>query len=176
MESGTTTTTSTTTTSLESKSKLTGRLTRAIENLMSATESYPPNPSSARWATGHDEHIRSICPPHTTERALVRKTDLRILPVVVILYLMAFLDRWVSPKRLRPITADLQTRVNISNALTLGLPAELGLVGNQTNIALTVFFVPYILFEIPSNILLKKFRPHVWRGFLLMQALGGGRS
>ena len=57
--------------------------------------------------------------------------------------------------------------MNISNALTLGLPAELRLTGNQPNIALTVFFVPYIIFEIPSNILLKKFKPHVWRMFLL---------
>lgn len=34
--------------------------------------------------------------------------------------------------------------------------------GTLYNNALVVFFVPYILFEIPSNILLKKFRPHVW--------------
>lgn len=29
--------------------------------------------------------------------------------------------------------------------------------------ALTMFYIPYILFEIPSNILLKKLSPHVWR-------------
>ncbi len=34
--------------------------------------------------------------------------------------------------------------------------------GIQYNTALTIFFVPYIVFEIPSNILLKKFKPHVW--------------
>lgn len=27
-----------------------------------------------------------------------------------------------------------------------------------------IFFVPYCLLEIPSNILLKKFKPHVWLG------------
>lgn len=27
---------------------------------------------------------------------------------------------------------------------------------------LTIFFVPYILFEIPSNLLMKKFNPHIW--------------
>lgn len=35
-------------------------------------------------------------------------------------------------------------------------------VGDQYNTALTIFFVPYIVFEIPSNVLLKKLKPHVW--------------
>ena len=33
------------------------------------------------------------CPPHTTERALVRKIDRRLLPMLCLTYLMAFLDR-----------------------------------------------------------------------------------
>lgn len=52
--------------------------------------------------------------------------------------------------------------MNIGNALTLGLPADLELVGNQANIALTIFYVPYIIFEIPSNLVLKRFKPHRW--------------
>ena len=43
------------------------------------------------------------------------------------------------------------------------LPKDLHLVGNQRNIALTIFFIPYVLFEIPSNIFLKRFKPHKWR-------------
>jgi hypothetical protein len=39
---------------------------------------------------------------------------------------------------------------------------DLGLVGQQPNIALAIFFVPYIVFEILSNILLEKFTQHVW--------------
>lgn len=38
---------------------------------------------------------------------------------------------------------------------------ELGLVGNQYSLCLTVFFLPYCAFELPSNILLKKLRPSV---------------
>ena len=59
--------------------------------------------------------------------------------------------------------------MNISNALTLHLPKDLHLVGNQANIALTIFFVPYILFEIPSNIIMKKLKPHVWRASRLIR-------
>ncbi|KAF2797575.1 putative allantoate permease [Melanomma pulvis-pyrius CBS 109.77] len=78
-------------------------------------------------------------------KKLMRKIDLRVLPMLFIVYVTAFLDR-----------------ANISNALTMEMPQELGLTGQQPNIALAVFFVPYIIFEIPSNILMKKFTPHVW--------------
>ncbi|KAL8787402.1 MAG: hypothetical protein Q9195_007777 [Heterodermia aff. obscurata] len=57
---------------------------------------------------------------------------------------------------------DGNARVNISNALTMNLPKDLHLVGDQRNVALTIFFVPYVLFEIPSNLLLKRFKPHIW--------------
>jgi hypothetical protein len=45
----------------------------------------------------------------------------------------------------------------------MGLAKDLNMTKQQPNIALTVFFVPYIVFEIPSNIALKRFTPHVWR-------------
>jgi MFS family permease len=53
-------------------------------------------------------------------------------------------------------------RVNISNAAILGLQKDLDIENTKYNTALTIFFVPYVLFEIPSNILLKKLKPHVW--------------
>ena len=34
--------------------------------------------------------------------------------------------------------------------------------GNDYNIALFVFFIPYILFEVPCNLLLKRIRPSLW--------------
>ncbi|KAI0911550.1 major facilitator superfamily domain-containing protein [Ustulina deusta] len=73
------------------------------------------------------------------------RIDWHILPFVTILYLLAFLDR-----------------VNIANARTFNLEADLGLKKTEYNTALTIFFVPYIVFEIPSNILLKRFSPRVW--------------
>lgn len=63
------------------------------------------------------------------------------------------------------LVSDSSTcRVNISNAAILGLKEDLNITsGTKYNTALTIFFVPYIIFEIPSNILLKKLKPHVWR-------------
>jgi MFS family permease len=46
--------------------------------------------------------------------------------------------------------------------LTLGIKTDLDLTGDKANTALVVFYAPYILFEIPSNILLKRLNPHVW--------------
>ncbi|KAL9048737.1 MAG: hypothetical protein Q9162_007577, partial [Coniocarpon cinnabarinum] len=79
------------------------------------------------------------------ERALTAKIDWHVVPTLTILYLLAFLDR-----------------VNISNAQTFGLLTDLKLKNTEFNTALTIFFVPYVIFEIPANLLLKKFKPHVW--------------
>ncbi|KAI0482106.1 MFS general substrate transporter [Xylariaceae sp. FL0804] len=99
-------------------------------------------------ATAHDTApLGSHADYETTvnEAKLLRKIDLRVLPILFAVYIVAFLDR-----------------VNISNALTLGLPEDLGLRGDQENVALTIFFVPYILFEIPSNIIMKRLGPRLW--------------
>ena len=69
-------------------------------------------------------------------------------------------------------------RVNNSNAKIFDLSKEHNLDGNKLNTALVIFFVPYCLLEIPSNILLKKFRPSVWLsinmfGFGLVTILQG---
>ncbi|KAI9933874.1 hypothetical protein AWENTII_000211 [Aspergillus wentii] len=76
------------------------------------------------------------------EKNVVRKMDMHILPFVVLLYLFSFLDR-----------------VNIGNARLYGLEEDLGLVGNQYQVAVSILFVTYCLFEVPSNLVLKKLRP-----------------
>ncbi|KAI1432345.1 MFS general substrate transporter [Xylaria sp. CBS 124048] len=117
------------------------------------------HPGSAE--SDYDDPNAIQCPPHTTERKLLTRIDWHILPFVSILYLLAFLDR-----------------VNIANAKTFNLQADLGLVGNQYNTALTIFFVPYVFFEVPSNILLKRLSPRIWlsgcmMGFGVLSVLQG---
>lgn len=47
--------------------------------------------------------------------------------------------------------------------------SDLGLNGVEWNVVLSVFFVPYILLEVPSNMLLKKFkRPSYYLGILII--------
>ncbi|KAI9803892.1 MAG: hypothetical protein M1825_001772 [Sarcosagium campestre] len=82
---------------------------------------------------------------HVAEKKLIRKLDLHIVPMVMLLYLLSFLDR-----------------VNIGNARLYKMEEDLGLTGNQFQIATSILFVTYILFETPSNLVLKKFTPSRW--------------
>ncbi|CAL1714050.1 unnamed protein product [Somion occarium] len=87
-------------------------------------------------------------PPKLTpeqEKKLWRKIDMRLMPILTLMYLFSFLDRG-----------------NIGNAKLQGLTTQLNLTGNKYNIALTMYFVPYCLFECPANLVLKKFRPSRW--------------
>ncbi|KAK7720959.1 hypothetical protein SLS64_001252 [Diaporthe eres] len=79
------------------------------------------------------------------ENALLRKLDIRLLPAVGILYLLSFLDR-----------------SNVANARIEGLADDLGMTGNQYLTGLTLYFIGYVLFEIPCNIILKRTSPRLW--------------
>ena len=77
------------------------------------------------------------------ERALVWKFDLRILPVLAVMYLFNSLDK-----------------SNLGNAKTAGLEKTLKLKGHQYNTILSVFFVPYVLTAPFLGILGKKLGPN----------------
>lgn len=79
------------------------------------------------------------------EKKLLWKVDLHVVPPLLILFLLAFLDR-----------------VNIGNAKIQGMTTDLHMQGQDYNIALFIFFIPYILLEVPSNIIIKKVAPSTW--------------
>ncbi|KAF0401857.1 MFS general substrate transporter [Gigaspora margarita] len=85
------------------------------------------------------------------EKRLLKKIDLRIIPLVTILYTLSFLDR-----------------VNIGNAKLAHLERDLGLTGDEYNWALGIFFLGYVLFEVPSNIALIKIKPSIWISTLMV--------
>lgn len=84
-------------------------------------------------------------------KKVLLKMDLHLIPMLALLYLLAFLDRG-----------------NIGNAKIEGLVEELHMTGPQYNWTLTVFFFTYCLFEVPSNLLLKKLRPSVWLPIIMV--------
>ncbi|TIA88209.1 hypothetical protein E3P99_02747 [Wallemia hederae] len=90
-------------------------------------------------------------------RRILRKTDLHILPLITIAYLMNYLDR-----------------VGLGNAKTLNndidgatMVEQLSLTNNRYNIIVCLFYIPYVLFEFPSNILMKRFTPSVHLGRII---------
>ncbi|KAB8069076.1 major facilitator superfamily domain-containing protein [Aspergillus leporis] len=105
--------------------------------------------------TPFDEKQSSGSSPPTDnaemENRILRKMDIRIIPMLATLYLLAFLDRG-----------------NIGNAKIEGLLDDLHMTGPQYNWCLTVFFFTYCVFELPSNLLLKRMRPSRWLPLLMV--------
>lgn len=57
----------------------------------------------------------------------------------------------------------------IGNAKIEGLEDSLNMAGTDYNVAVGIFFVPYVLCEVPSNVLLSKFKKPSWyMGFLVV--------
>ena len=90
----------------------------------------------------HRNPSATFSPDPATERKVLRKFDLRILPILAIMYLFNSLDK-----------------SNLGNAKTAGLEKTLNLKSNQYNIVLSVFFVPYVLTAPFLGILGKKYGP-----------------
>ncbi|KAE9986321.1 hypothetical protein EG328_006053 [Venturia inaequalis] len=76
------------------------------------------------------------------ESRLRWKIDLYIVPTVSLLYLFCFIDR-----------------ANIGNAKLAGFEKDLGLKNYDYNAVLSIFYISYIIFEIPSNMLCKIIGP-----------------
>lgn len=90
-----------------------------------------------------DEHGKSLFQfDPLAERRLVRKIDFYIVPTVAMLYLFCFIDR-----------------ANIGNARLAGFEKDLSLTGYDYNQVLSVFYISYIVFEIPSNMACKALGP-----------------
>ena len=82
------------------------------------------------------------------QRAVLRKVTLRLVPLLFICYIVAYIDR-----------------INVGFAKDhlsepLGVPAEL--LGNIFGTGAGLFFIGYFLFELPSNLALHRFGARIW--------------
>ncbi|GAB7362469.1 hypothetical protein MBLNU230_g2791t1 [Neophaeotheca triangularis] len=95
------------------------------------------------------------------EKKLVRKIDLRLLPILFIMYILNYVDRNALP----------QARIQ-------GIEDDINLVGVQYNIVLSLTFIGYVLFQVPSNMLLSKVkRPRYYlSGWMVAWGLVSGLS
>ncbi|KAJ5098930.1 hypothetical protein N7532_005931, partial [Penicillium argentinense] len=74
------------------------------------------------------------------EKKLVRKIDLTVLPIMVVAYMMAFLDK--------------QT---LNYTSLMGLLQDLHLTGNQYSWSSGIFYFGYLFFSYPASLLMVKF-------------------
>lgn len=104
--------------------------------------------SSPSSASTCDRSPSAVAAEHgLSEKKLLRKLDLYLVPGVTLLYLLSFLDR-----------------SNVANARLEGLETDLGLSADGSDYlnGLTLFFVGYILLEVLWNVILKRVGPRVW--------------
>ncbi|PGH00576.1 hypothetical protein AJ79_08179 [Helicocarpus griseus UAMH5409] len=88
-----------------------------------------------------DDNVAQVT-DHKAERALCRKFDIRLMPVLAIMYLFNALDKG-----------------NLGNAQTDGMSKDLKLKDGQYNLLLSIFFIPYVVFAPPIAMLGKKYNP-----------------
>jgi ACS family tartrate transporter-like MFS transporter len=86
----------------------------------------------------------------SVEARVNRKVKARILPFILLLYIVAFLDR-----------------INIGFA-ALTMNPELGITSQQFGLLAGIFFISYFICEIPSNLLLHKIGARVWLARILI--------
>lgn len=72
--------------------------------------------TQVRPALPDDGHLTRASFAHLDEKAILRKMDLRLIPMLALLYLLSFLDRG-----------------NIGNARIEGLVDDLGMTGPEYN-------------------------------------------
>ncbi|MGH7117061.1 MAG: MFS transporter, partial [Stellaceae bacterium] len=80
----------------------------------------------------------------TVEQSAMRKVYLRVLPFAVLTYFLCYIDR-----------------INIGFA-ALTMNQDLGLDPAMYGMAAGAFFWGYVLFEVPSNIILEKVGARIW--------------
>src|SRR5258708_1385697 len=84
------------------------------------------------------------------QNAIARKIRRRLLPLLFVLYVVAYLDR-----------------INVGFA-ALPMNHELGLSSEQYGLLSGMFFWGYFLFEVPSNLILERIGARVWIARILI--------
>jgi ACS family tartrate transporter-like MFS transporter len=88
--------------------------------------------------------------PSPDEAKAIHKLQMRLIPFLFVLYVVAFVDR-----------------INIGFA-ALTMNKELGITSQQYGLAAGIFFIGYFLFEVPSNLMLHKVGARVWIARILL--------
>ena len=79
------------------------------------------------------------------EKKLVRKMDIRIFPIMIILFILNFIDR-----------------NNFANARLKGLEEDLKLSDVEYQTCISILLVGYVAMQIPSNMILNKLTKPSW--------------
>ncbi|KAI8064527.1 major facilitator superfamily domain-containing protein [Gongronella butleri] len=85
------------------------------------------------------------------EKALLRKLDTRLLPFLSFMYLFSSLDR-----------------SSLGNAVLDNFEEDVHITPDQFNTCVMIFYVGFLIFQVPSNILIKRFSAKRWLPLLMV--------
>ncbi|KAK8088553.1 hypothetical protein PG997_003514 [Apiospora hydei] len=107
---------------------------------------------------GHRKRIAvsNILASNEAERKLLWRQDKRIIPLSAGIYFLCYLDR-----------SNIGNAKILNNTSHDDMQSENGMSNYQFNVALMIFLIGYFLFEVPSNIMLKKLRPSRWLAIIM---------
>src|SRR5437879_6292731 len=88
--------------------------------------------------------------PQLDENATYRKVGWRLIPFLILCYFVAYLDR-----------------VNVGFA-QLQMKTDLGLSDAVYGFGAGIFFLGYFLFEVPSNLIMRKVGARIWIGRIMV--------
>lgn len=88
---------------------------------------------------------KTLSTKESTRRRVVRKVSVRLMPIIFLLYLVNYIDR---------------TALGIANVN--GMSEELSLTATMFGLASGIFFVGYILLEVPSAVIAQRLGARRW--------------
>ncbi|KAL4802446.1 major facilitator superfamily domain-containing protein [Aspergillus unguis] len=117
------------------------------------------NVSNASSATGDEDKRRALLSSFTPEddKRIMRKVNYRFLWLIGLIYLIKSVDyqNAASVKVLQ--VGDERNVLN-----------ELEMSTDEYNWVQSIYFISYIIFEVPSNLLLKKLTPRLWQSRIML--------
>jgi MFS family permease len=91
----------------------------------------------------YDARINAFTPEE--QKKIVRRIDRRLVMTLGLMYCVSLMDR-----------------TNLGLAAIGGMAVDLDLVGNRYSLITLIFFIPYILFQPPATVVLRKIGPRIF--------------
>ena len=91
------------------------------------------------------------------EKKLMRRVDVRMMTLCSLIFLIKNLD-----------SANISNARIMNSGTSRNIMTQLHLTADEYSLLTVLYYIPYIVFEAPSNLLLKRMRPSVWQARIII--------
>ncbi|KAL4997169.1 major facilitator superfamily domain-containing protein [Aspergillus recurvatus] len=122
-------------------------------------EAATPSSQVLSHISGYDPALmsaRTLLTP-AEEKKLLRRIDWRLMTLCSLIFMFKNLD------------SNNASNARIMNqGTTMNIMTQLGITSNEYNLVTVLYYIPYIVLEAPSNLLLKRFSPSKWQSRIMV--------